>query len=396
MKKILFITWDGPQTSYMEGLFMPIFEQISKTENIQFHVIQFTWAEETKIRLVREKAKEMGVVYTAFPVLRKPVASLGSMITVRTSAGKIKKYIRENQIDLVLPRSTFPAMMVNLIKNRNFKILFDADGLPIEERLDFSGLKKDSFQYRWMKSAETRMLKNADAVITRSQKAVDIHVQTIGEAYRPKFSVVKNGRNKDHFQKNEDLRHAAREELGIGEEFLFVYAGSLGPQYCLPEMQEIFTRYAEKRPSKFLILTGNPGFAEQQIPVEISGAIILKSVAADKVPFYLNAADCAFGLREPSFSMQGVAPIKLGEYLLCGLPVIASKGIGDTEAILQEFEACFLYEHGEKLNEQLEDIMEFIKKINFADKEQIRERALEYFSLEAAAGSYKHVLDQLK
>ncbi len=24
MKNLLFITWDGPQTSYMEGLFMPI------------------------------------------------------------------------------------------------------------------------------------------------------------------------------------------------------------------------------------------------------------------------------------------------------------------------------------------------------------------------------------
>ena len=24
MKRFLFITWDGPQTSYMEGLFIPI------------------------------------------------------------------------------------------------------------------------------------------------------------------------------------------------------------------------------------------------------------------------------------------------------------------------------------------------------------------------------------
>ena len=31
--------------------------------------------------------------------------------------------------------------------------------------------------------------------------------------------------------------------------------------------------------------------------------------------------------------MQAVAPIKLGEYLLCGLPVVATAGIGDTDAI---------------------------------------------------------------
>ncbi len=28
-KNLLFITWDGPQTSYMEGLFMPIFNENS-------------------------------------------------------------------------------------------------------------------------------------------------------------------------------------------------------------------------------------------------------------------------------------------------------------------------------------------------------------------------------
>lgn len=31
--------------------------------------------------------------------------------------------------------------------------------------------------------------------------------------------------------------------------------------------------------------------------------------------------------------MQGVAPIKLGEYLLCGVPVAATAGIGDTDML---------------------------------------------------------------
>ena len=38
-------------------------------------------------------------------------------------------------------------------------------------------------------------------------------------------------------------------------------------------------------------------------------------------------------LRRSSFSMRAVAPIKLGEYLLCGLPALASPGVGDTDAI---------------------------------------------------------------
>lgn len=422
MKNILFITWDGPQTSYMEGLFMPIFQDIAKQGAYQFHVIQFTWADAQKIAHTKAAADQMGITYTAWPVLRKPNVSVGSLLTVLTSAGKLKKYIRENNIHIVMPRSTFPAMIVNQINSsfasraifpfrglrgagffpfrglrgssslsfRGFrgKLIFDADGLPIEERIDFAGLKKESFQYKLMKSAETTMLKSADAVITRSQKAIDIHIANIGESFRSKFSVVFNGRDKNVFAYQPTLREKVRQELGLKDELLFVYAGSLGPQYCLNEMLEIFQAYAENHLAKFLILTGNTEFAEQNIPSELKPYVIIKSVPSEKVSFYLNGGDIAFGLRKPTFSMQGVAPIKLGEYLLCGLPVIASKGIGDTEKILENFEECYLYDHSIGLLPQLAHIKNFIEKAIFANRNNIAHKAQNYFSLEAAAESY--------
>lgn len=387
-KNLLFITWDGPQTSYMEGLFMPIFQEIAKRGDYQFHVVQFTWADAQKIAHTKAAADQMGITYTAWPVLRKPNVSVGSLLTVLSSAGKIKKYIRENNIHIVMPRSTFPALIVNQIKNKNFKIIFDADGLPIEERIDFAGLKKESFQYKLMKSAETKMLKSADAVITRSQKAIDVHTAHIGESYRSKFSVVFNGRDKNIFAYQPLLRKELRKELGLKDELLFVYAGSLGPQYCLTEMLEIFQAYAEKREAKFLILTGNTAFAEQNIPLALKPHVILNSVPAEKVSFYLNGGDVAFGLRKPTFSMQGVAPIKLGEYLLCGLPVIASMGIGDTEKILENFEECYLYDHSIGLLPQIAQIKNFVEKAIFANRNKIAQKAQHYFSLEAAAESY--------
>jgi len=416
----------------MEGLFMPIFQEIAKQGDYKFHVVQFTWADAQKIAHTHAAADKMGITYSAWPVLRKPNISIGSLLTVLTAAGKIKKYIRENNIHIVMPRSTFPAMIVNQINSsfvshaffpfrglrgsaffpfrglrgasffpfrglrggkvpfRGFrgKLIFDADGLPIEERIDFAGLKKESFQYKLMKSAETKMLKSADAVITRSQKAIDIHIAHIGESYRSKFSVVFNGRDKNVFAYQPTIREKVRKELGLKDEFLFVYAGSLGPQYCLNEMLEIFQAYAENHLAKFLILTGNTEFAEQNIPSELKEHVILKSVPAEKVSFYLIGGDVAFGLRKPTFSMQGVAPIKLGEYLLCGLPVIASKGIGDTEKILENFEECYLYDHSIGLLPQIAHIKNFVEKAIFANRNKIAQKAQHYFSLEAAAESY--------
>ena len=396
MKNLLFITWDGPQTSYMEGLFMPIFHEITKKENINFHVIQFTWAEEEKITAIQKSALEMGIHYTAFPILKKPIASLGSLFTLFTSTSKIEKYIHENHIDIVMPRSTFPAYMVNKLKNKDIAIIFDADGLPIEERVDFAGLKKGSLLYRFLTATETKMLIKAEAIITRSQKAIDIHTKTIGEQSRAKFSVVQNGRNAEVFNYNPHLREQARRELGMQNDFLFVYAGSLGPQYGLEEMFEIFEAWAPKKEAKFLILTGNREYAEGKIPKELKSKILLKKVDVNQVPYYLNAADVAFGLRQPAYSMQGVAPIKLGEYLLCGLPVIASKGIGDTEEILQNFEECYLFDHDLDVKDELPHIMNFIEKAIHANRNQIQLKAQDFFSLQSAAESYIRVLNQFE
>ena len=388
MQNLLFITWDGPQTSYMEGLFMPIFQEISKSEEINFHVMQFTWANEDKINVIKEAALSMGITYSVFPILRKPIPIIGSLFTLFTGSKKIRNYIEQHRIDFVMARSTFPAFMVNRLKEKNFKYIFDADGLPIEEQVDFTGLKKDGFHYKWLKKIEKKSLSDVNLVLTRSKKSIDFHLGNIGNKFENKFAVVYNGRDASVFEIDEAKRKIVREKLGIAEnEILLIYCGSLGSQYGFSEMLQTFHKLMEEKAVKFLILTGNTAYALKQIG-DNSENIIVKNVAFVEIASYLNAADAAFAFRIPSFSMQGVAPIKLGEYLLSGLAVIASKGIGDTEEILQNFKHCFLYDHNIGLRSQMPRIIDFIKNIRLEDRRETRDQALQYFSLQSAAKSY--------
>lgn len=393
---MLFITWDGPQTSYMEGLFMPIFSQIRKTENIEFHVLQFTWAGKEKVAHVRKVADSMGIQYQAVPICRKPIALLGSIFTLFKGIRIIRDYIKNHGIDIVMPRSTMPAIMMNRLKSQNIKILFDADGLPLEERVDFSGLSTSGQQYKWLKKEETKLLTKANGVITRSHKAVDIHIKNIGEQYRSKFAVVFNGRDVTQFQPDENHREQTRKELNFeAEETIFVYCGSLGPQYGWKEMIAVFEKFhAENPTSKFLILSGNAEFTLDKIPAAISDSVIVKSIPFHEVPKYLNCADIAFAIRKPTFSMQGVAPIKLGEYLLMGLPTIASKGIGDTDDILSKLPQCFLFDHADA--EAVDKAVRFSLESNdVASKNEIRDVTINYFSLEKSAESYRAAFRKL-
>jgi len=395
MKKILFITWDGPQTNYLEGLFLPIFNQIQNTSEYAFHIIQFTWGINNRIATIKQKADEQNTAYTVKSVDRKPNVIIGSILSIHKGRKIIENYIAENDIDIVMPRSTMPAIMVNRIKNRKFKLIFDADGLPLEERVDFAGLSPKSFQYTFLKKEENKMLLNADGVLTRSKKAIKIHLLNIGGKNLEKFSVVTNGRDVDFFKPDVFARLHVRKELKANENTkVFVYCGSLGPQYSFEEMMSIFESYLQiNKNSKFLILTGNLDYARKRIPSDLKNKVFVKNVAFEEVPAYLSAADIAFALRTPKYSMVGVSPIKLGEYLLMGIPTIASKGIGDSENLLKKNLNCFLYNHHS--THSINKAVEFIEYLDYDQQEKIRDFGIEYYSIEKSASTYVKSLNLL-
>ena len=394
-KTILFITWDGPQTSYLEGLFMPIFHEISKKTNVSFHIVQFTWASKKKTQIVKEKALKFGITYTCFKSSRKPSVFFGSIFSMMGGCFFLNNYIKSHNIDVIMPRSTYPLVMLNMLKLKNNKIIFDADGLPLEERVDFSGLSKHSMHYKWLKGQELKMLRRAENVITRSKYAIEHHIKNIGEQHRSKFRVVYNGRDPKFFIPNPSEINSKRLSLNISEnDFVFVYCGSLGPQYGWKEMIAIFVQYLKiNQKAKLLILTGSPEFANKNVPEGLKNKVIVKSVPFEDVPKYLNISDIAFAIRDPKISMQGVAPIKLGEYLLMGLPTIASAGIGDTQTILKDVPNCFLFQHDDE--NRIKNTISFIESLKTNKSDEIRKIGSQYFSIEKSAESYLKVINKI-
>jgi glycosyltransferase involved in cell wall biosynthesis len=160
------------------------------------------------------------------------------------------------------------------------------------------------------------------------------------------------------------------------------------------EMIEIFRQYYDKTKSGyFLVLTPNVNFIQERIPQELKRIIIAKQINYQDVPAYLSAADIAFSLRIPRYSMRGVFPIKLAEYLLMGLPTITSKGIGDTEDLLKDAPGCFIFNHFSRKSMIL--VADFVEKSETFDKNKIRDFAEKNFSIEKSAKQYIKTLDKL-
>lgn len=379
MSRVLFITWDGPQTSYLEGLFVPIFKGLAEHGH-RMHVLQFTWAESDCIDRTTAICEAAGIPYRATPVWRK-AGGLGPLVSALAGSRQIRRAVRDWNIDTLMPRSLMPALSVLTMSSRKgLKLVFDADGFAVDERVDFGGLSPESATYRILRAVEARTARVADRVLVRTPRAIDILVEC-SKTDRAKFHVVGNGRDPAPFLGGWPQRS--------DNEFRLCYAGSLGAQYCPDQMIELAQSLRKQIPNLvFRIFTGdktNLNIAMDQSGVSDRSWIEVSRLPPEEMPAALMKCDLALALRQPAFSTQGVAPIKLGEYMLAGLPVIGTEGVGPVEPLI---ESGVMF----PLKEDLLQVWPWVRDNVLPHQNSLRKRAhalgLAHFSLKASVDSY--------
>lgn len=379
MSRILFITWDGPQTSYLQGLFLPIFKGLAEHGH-QVHVLQFTWASAANTEHVKNICENAGIPYRAAPVWRN-FASLGPLISALAGGRHIRRAVCDWNVDTLMPRSLMPALAVLAMgSHRGLKLIFDADGFAADERADFGGLSRTGATYRILRMVEKQTARVADGVLVRTPRAIDILVDR-AKTERTKFCVVGNGLDPKPFLDCWPQR--------TDKEFRLCYAGSLGAQYCPDQMLELAQLLRVHIPNLvFRIFTGdraNLDGALDRLCLSDQSWIEVSRLPSESMPAALMQCDLALALRKPAFSTQGVAPIKLGEYMLAGLPVIGTEGVGPVEPLI---EAGVMF----PIKEDLSQAWPWVRDHVIPHQNSLRQRAqalgLAHFSLKASVDSY--------
>ena len=111
---ILFVTWDGPQVTYLESLFLPIFQRLAE-RGLHVHVLQFAWGDGPLIERRRQACRQAGLAYRVQRVRRRPRA-LGGLLSALEGARAIRRTLDEQRIDAVMPRSTLPALATRALR----------------------------------------------------------------------------------------------------------------------------------------------------------------------------------------------------------------------------------------------------------------------------------------
>ena len=111
------------------------------------------------------------------------------------------------------------------------------------------------------------------------------------------------------------------------------------------------------------------------------------------MPRYLAAADVGLALRQPSYSQRAVSPIKVAEYLLCGLPVVATVGVGDVDRqLVGDDLGVLLPDVTDPSLRRAADWITSPERNRERERRACREVALRTFAMTRAVESYRRVL----
>lgn len=186
-------------------------------------------------------------------------------------------------------------------------------------------------------------------------------------------------------------RTEIRHQYGFNDENKVIcYVGRLSVWQRISDILKLWREVSHLRTTyRFLFIVRQAKLLtkmikEADLPIEKCRIV---SCSHNEVAKYMSAADAGMIMRHDIVVNNVASPIKIGEYLGCGLPVILTKGIGDYSKTIPEAGVGILLNEDSNMAQQVVDFME---QPNF---DELRDKAIAFAHENITWDSY---LDSLK
>jgi glycosyltransferase involved in cell wall biosynthesis len=351
-RRVLFISYNGMLDPLGQTQVLPYLRQLAK-RGVVFTLLSFERAQAftaegaAKCEALRRELATQGIEWHWLRYHQRP--SLPATIyDVLAGIRKALSLVQRNKIEMIHARGHIPATIALAIKKRfGTKMIFDLRGLMAEEYVDAEHWQKGSLPYRITKGAEQQILGATDAIVTLTERIWPIIREWQGLRGRtPHHEVIPCCVDLARFNFSDAERTRRRGELGLANQFTIVYSGSLDGWYLTEKMADFFASFVKRNPNAHLLwlTTGSHDRVRELMNARGVGAehFSVRSVPAAEVPSYLSAADAGLAFIKRCVSKLASSPTKNGEYLACGLPLIINAGIGDSDALVEQWQAGVL------------------------------------------------------
>lgn len=399
-RNALYISYDGMTDSLGQSQVLPYLKGLSK-EGYRFQLISFEKPErfEKYRETIQRFCNEAGIdwhplMYTKNPPLLSTVWDVFRM-------KRLAKQLHEtHRFSTVHCRSYIAALVGRNMKSRfGTKFIFDMRGFWADERIDGKiwSLSNPVFKavYGYFKRKEIQFFREADYIISLTENGKqEIQSWKSLKGYDLKIQVIPCCVDLQLFDPKKIAQEsltALKKDLKIStDQRVLGYVGSIGTWYMLPEMLDYFAEFQRVHPSSVLL------FVTNEQPESIRSIAAEKGISAEslrivsclhhEVPKYIALFNQSIFFIRPTYSKKASSPTKQGEIMAMGIPLICNAGVGDTDYIVQKFQA------GKVIQEcSVANYREAIQtEIQFSP-ETIQHGAHVFFSLEEGIKRYLQV-----
>ena len=400
MKKILYISYDGMTDPLGQSQVLPYLVGLTK-KGCQFHLISFEKQErfEKFESTIQKICSDAGIEWHPLSYTKKPPL-LSTIYDVQRMKKMAHHLQKTHQFDIIHCRSYISALVgMGMKKRYNTKFLFDMRGFWADERVEGGiwNLSNPLFKivYSYFKAKEKRYFAESDAIVSLTHKGKEVIVKEFGiDAKKIKVIPCCADLNLFDSQKiNATELAELREQFNLDQgKKVLGYVGSIGTWYMLSEMLDFFKFLRDQDPSwTFLIVSGeHPEHISRRANEKgiDSASLIITSCLHKDVPKYISLFDLSVFFIRPSFSKQASSPTKQGELMAMGIPIVCNAGVGDTDLVVEKYEAGTVLESAHH-----KDFKDFIFPISSFDRSKTMQGAQEFYGLENGVETYYGIYD---
>lgn len=342
MTRALYLTQDGITDHIGQAQIAPYLIGLARRGH-HIHVVSAEKpGRDALIALFQSRFDEVGIGWSRVRYANRPPL-ISSFMTMALMWRAALKAAREFRPDLVHCRSYLPLeLAARLKKQLGIRYLADFRDFWADVGMETKPFK---FVYRWFRSREAGALAPADHLVTLTDRARDMLIARhphVAAGDPANYTTVPCCADFEVFdpQRADPARSAAlRASLGIADGApVLLYLGSLGPDYLLPEMLALFRELKAIEPDAvflFLINNGREAVIAEAAAAGVDpNSLRFASARREEVPDYAALATLSVVFIRATESKAGCSPTKLGELFAMNVPIIANRGFGDIDGVV--------------------------------------------------------------
>lgn len=396
----LYISYDGMLEPLGQSQVIPYLEGLAR-EGARFVLLSFdkrSFENPRQKQKLYLRLKEANIEWHSLPYhKRPPVLSSAFDILRGLILGVI--LVKRKKITLLHSRGYLPALIAVFLKKIfRLKFIFDMRGFWADEKAEGNHWGKKSILYKITKRLEEVFIRNADEIVVLTKQA-KAFIEGCGYEDR-NISVIPCCVDTGNFRLNAAFREEFREKNKLTEKFIFAHTGSLENWYMKSQMLDYFM-VAKKisHNAHFLMLSHSPKgevyrlISEKQLNI---CDFTIMSIDFSRMPDYLSVADAGIIFLSLGFSKIGCCPTKFSEFLSCGIPVISTAGIGDSEEVIVKHKVGVIvnrFIEGE-YRQTFSELLKLKEDANLGSR--CHRLSEELFSLNVGTSRYQAVYSRLK